>query len=128
MLRRYSQNPDVPNRAQQTYLILIGLARNGKTTTYGEVAAIMGNMPPIAVSYPLKHIMYWCRERELPSITELVLSADRKLPSGGVTPSAQHESEKQKIFEFNWYDVIPPTTEELRQAYTAGVARPEEGQ
>lgn len=104
-------------RALQVYLILIGAARNRQVLTYGLLAELMGFKGAGVFAHILGHIMYWCREEGLPSLTSLVVKEDTGLPGDGLTAPADANIEREKIFQFCWYSILPPTAEELDAAY-----------
>ena len=98
------------------------MAHARQTTTIGELAGLIGMNPTFAlpVAQYLDPIAALCYQNELPLLTALVLSANGNTPVGLVAwlqrfqqtlPQAQ-----QAVFNFDWYDIFPPTPEEFGEA------------
>lgn len=111
-------------RAIQAYIILVGLARNRQTITYGDLGAIMkygANRGSILFG-PLGHIMYWCHRHDLPPLTALVVERNTGLPNpkGLITvTSAEVPARQQDVFRFDWCSILPPTEADFRAAHPA---------
>jgi putative restriction endonuclease len=97
------------------------MARARQATTFGELAPLIGMNPafPLPVAGYLNPIAAFCYENELPLLPALVLRADGHIPEGLVAwlqrfqqtlPEAQ---ETVFDFDFDWYDIFPPTPEEF---------------
>ena len=122
-------------RAYQIYLILIGCAHNKQVVTYDYVAEVAKAGGPNLISRQLKHIMFWCDEMNLPPLTVLVVRKDTGLPGEGLLTSEEMDghleghlpddwpAKQQEVFHTDWYDIVPPTSEELQKAYINGRAR-----
>ena len=107
-------------RALQIYQILLGLAHNRQTTTYGKLAEILGFDGAGVFAVPLGHIMYWCAENELPPLTSLVVKQDTGLPGDGLTSPVDLHGEREQVFEYPWFKLYPPSPEELKAAFDRG--------
>jgi hypothetical protein len=106
-------------RALQAYLVLIGLAWNRQTITYGQLSQLQMEYGKGGVLAPiLGCIMGWCYENGLPPLTALVVNEETGIPGEGLDverpgdlPGAQ-----QRVFGFNWFALFPPDQEELEAA------------
>ncbi len=121
-VRRFSEHPEANNRSLRIWLILIRMAPARQTTTFGELAELIGmnRRFPLPVAGFLEPIAALCDQNGLPPLTALVLSANGKTPAGLVVwlqrfgqtlPQAQ-----QAVFTFDWYNIFPPTPEEFGEA------------
>lgn len=115
MLRRFSENSRNPLRAVQIWQILVSKAHNRQTMTYGDVADLIGYGGASPIGGILGYIMVYCDKNDLPPLTVLVVKNDTGLPSYGLSTSADYHSDREKVFNYNWYDIIPPSEEEFEE-------------
>jgi alkylated DNA nucleotide flippase Atl1 len=116
MVEYYSQQEEnkAAHRAQQIYLILIGLAHNRQTATYGQIADLLGYDGAGTLAAILGRIMRWCEENGLPALTALVVNQETGLPGEGLSASDDCSSERELIYrKIDWYDIMPPKVKEL---------------
>jgi len=106
-----------PHRALQVYQILLGTAANRQIITYGMLADILGYEGAGVFAEILDHIAYWCARRGLPPLTVLVVNKDTGLPGDGIPVQADINVERERVFSFKWYRILPPTTDELEAAF-----------
>jgi len=107
-----------PERAMQIYLVLIGLAYNRQTVTYGRLSIDQlkyGDGGILAA--PLERIMKWCQRHSLPPLTALVVNEETGEPGEGLTTVADRNWPLafKRVFDFDWFSVMPPTLEDLAQ-------------
>jgi putative restriction endonuclease len=125
MARRFDDDSERsnPSRALQVYLVLIGNAMRRQTTTYNELAHAIGyGNARHVMGDRLGPIMYWCQQNDLPPLTSIVVREDTGLPGAGFVSPAEVPAEQQRVFNFDWYSIIPPTVDELREALKRGRA------
>jgi hypothetical protein len=122
MHRRFSQNPTRPERAVQIWLILISAAHNRQALTYRLLADMLNYKGAGVFADTLGHIMFFCREERLPPLSVLVVNQETGLPGEGLTDTDLN-ADRESVFDFDWYDVVPPTSQELAAAYARGVGR-----
>ena len=110
-------------RSLQIWLILIGLAANRQTITYGELAERMGyhrNLAP-RVDAPLNFIGEYCRQQEnMPILPAIVVAPGTGLPREGIMPYLDREqlnSEREKVYAYHWFMAIPPTPSDFEKAH-----------
>ncbi|WLE95350.1 MAG: hypothetical protein QTN59_11725 [Candidatus Electrothrix communis] len=116
MIEEFSEHATRPYRALQIWLILIGAANNRQIFTYGMVADILGYNGAGTLAHTLGHIMFYCLENELPPLTILVVNQETGLPGDGLT-GADLNAGRESVFNYDWYSIIPPTPEDLKNAY-----------
>jgi hypothetical protein len=131
MVRKFAVESSVPSRALQAYLVLIGAAWNRQILTYGSLSQeqMMFGTGGI-LSDPLGCIMAWCKEEGLPPLTVLVVNTETGLPGRGLTtvPDEEFAASMQRVFRFNWFDIFPPTLQELQAAWgRLGATEPQVG-
>jgi hypothetical protein len=114
-LHYFRNDPTLETRALQIYLILIGAAKRRETITYGTLAEMIGFGGAGVMGQFLGPIMVWCENNELPALTCLVVRGDSGVPGEGLTTvSGGFPAEQQRVFEFDWYGIYPPTFKELK--------------
>ena len=107
-----------PIRALQTWQYLIGKADSRQTIKYPTLAEIMDYKDNRPLTPILGHIMFYCAENGLPALTIIVVNKDGTPGSGftDVDPDAFHK-EREKVFDFNWFSLVPPTFDEFKKAW-----------
>lgn len=121
MIRKFDDDANRPTRGLQIWQILIGKAHNRQTTTYGQLAKLLGFDGGGTLSHMLGHVYFYCKQNDLPPLTVLVVNQETGLPGEGVKGIDLNRS-REEVFTFNWYGVWPPTPEELRASYERGEA------
>lgn len=118
---RVFEKGDRVEKAQQAYLVLIGMASRRQLMTYAEVADFLGYENERGFTY-VKNFLWplaaWCKERNLPILPAIVVNGKDGYPKfdgiyGGPTEWAK---ELQRVFDRDWYKYYPPTSEELDAA------------
>ena len=116
MIKKFADESTLARRAQQAYLVLIGLAHNRQTITYGDLSVhYMDYGHGGILAAVLDRIMRWCALNKLPPLTALVVNQDSGLPGDGLVTVAPENvpAEQYAAFKFNWFAIIPATAEEL---------------
>ena len=118
MVRRFGERGYIGRevRAQQIYQILISAAHNRQIISYKLLAKLVGFGGPGVFGDMLGCIAYWCDERKLPPLTALVVNEKTGL-SGKKIPIKKAHTYREKVYAFEWFKIVSPTREELRQAY-----------
>ena len=124
---QFANDSHVHTRALQIYMVLVGLAWNRQTITYGELSQrqMEGFGGGGILSKPLGCIMGWCYENGLEPLTVLVVNDQTGVPGFGLmtVPNEDWPAAQQRVFHFNWFSVFPPSLEVLKgagQRATAG--------
>ncbi|MDQ2998337.1 MAG: hypothetical protein M3R61_14970 [Chloroflexota bacterium] len=126
MLHFLNEQASHATRALQIWQILIGKAANRQIMTYGMRAQMLGFRGAGTLAHPLGHMMYYCRATYVPPLTVLVVNQDTGIPGDGLLGDTL-PADREAIFRYDWYSVIPPSPEDLRTAYQAHRAAPAAG-
>jgi putative restriction endonuclease len=98
-------------RANKAWPILIKLARNEETTTYGELANIMGIHQRVC-SFFLGLIQKHCSKHDLPPLQSLVVNKDTGVPGAGYVATGRSRKEieaaHKEVFEHPWDKIRNP--------------------
>lgn len=113
-VRYYSEDRTLPMRALQIFTILVGCAHRRETLTYKLLANRLGYKGAGVLDKQLGLIMYWCDGNGLPPLTVLVVNSENGLPGGGLIASSDFHADRETVFNTNWYDIVPPTLDELK--------------
>lgn len=100
-----------PARAIQAWIILVGHATRRQTLTYSDLNHMVNFSNPRNLNRILEYIMRFCNKHGLPSLTSIVVSKSTGVPGEGLPDfdPAHHE----RVFQYDWYGIFPPTIEEL---------------
>ena len=118
MPKFFSEIATRPARAAQMWQILVAKACNRQTATYSEVADILGFKGARTLAPMLDYIYRYCRQNKLPLLNVIVVNQKSGLP--GIGLDIDMNAEREKVFRFDWYDVVPPAFDELQAAYKKG--------
>lgn len=105
-------------RALQAWQYLIGKAYNRQIIRYSDLAILMGYKDNRPLTPILGHIMFFCAQSKIPPLTILLVNKDGT-PGEGFTdadPDDFHR-ERERVFNFDWYGIFPPSVQEFRQAW-----------
>lgn len=119
MARRFDESSTHASRSLQIWLILIGAAHDRRTLTYGILAKTIGFKGAGTLAQPLGHVMHYCRRNGLPPLTVLVVNQETGLPGEGLTETDLN-ADREAVFGFDWYALVPPSPEELGAAFREG--------
>ncbi|OOS00553.1 hypothetical protein B0187_01205 [Haemophilus paracuniculus] len=104
------------SRALQIWQILVGIAMNRQTITYQKLSNLMFHKNAMGVLGPmLEPVSRFCNENGLPPLTAIVVNAETGLSGDGIPTEQNLNEAKEQVFKFDWYDIFPPTIEELEQ-------------
>jgi hypothetical protein len=110
--RRFDDVPSQSTRASQVWQILVSKASYRETLTYGQPASLLGFEGAGVLAHILGHIMHYCFQNHLPPLTVLVVNQKTGLAGEGPI-QADYNTDRERVFGFNWYGIVPPTPEEL---------------
>jgi len=103
-------------RSMQIWSLLICAAKDRKTYTYGDVADILGMGGAGVMAQFLAPIMWLCEDREWPPLTVLVVNQNSGLPGDGLTTIENVNADREKVFNFDWFGVVPPSLQDFTSA------------
>ncbi len=98
-------------RALQLWPLLVSGAKHRQTFTYEFVSKLVG-VAPEGLAYPLGILMRYCRHKELPPITVLVVNSATGQPGEGL-PLKDLNRDRERVFNYPWLEMQAPTTDEL---------------
>jgi putative restriction endonuclease len=118
LVNLFQDDPNHANRALQIWQILISKASNRQTVRFVELAEMVGIVGgvPLPIFAPLHLIGYYCEHHNLPLLDDLVVNSGG-VPGEGffeVHPDADPNAERERVFNFDWFGIVPPTPEELQ--------------
>jgi len=68
------------------------------------------------MSHHLSRIDRICAKHDLPKLNDLVVNKDDKPGYKDHEPRSEILAERRRVFEFDWFALVPPTPEEYREA------------
>ena len=93
---------------------LISRASQRQTVPYQALTqAIGGIVPPVAAGKYLDLLLVYCREKGLPTISTIVVSAVTGQPSMKSKHIYRLYRERENVYAHNWFAEVPPSLEEL---------------
>jgi hypothetical protein len=106
-----------PAWALRAYLVLIGCAADRQTVTYEALARRIKRGGPNLLAGPLALLTRWCQQHSLPALACLVVEQTTGPPAPGFAAVSTDEipREQERVWEFDWYAILPPTIEELTE-------------
>jgi hypothetical protein len=102
-----------PATALRLYLILICCAARGETVTYEDLAQRAHQQDKGLLTPPLDLVAGWCKANGLPALTLLVVETVTGKPAPGVDSKGDVVAEQDRVREFDWFAIFPPSVAEL---------------
>jgi alkylated DNA nucleotide flippase Atl1 len=103
-------------RSMQIWSLLICAANDRRTFTYGDIADILGMGGAGVMAQFLGPIMWLCEDNEWPPLTVLVVNQESGLPGDGLTTIENVNRDREKVFNFDWFGLEPPTLQSFDSA------------
>ena len=118
-MKKFNPTAEHPARAVQAWQILVGKAINRQTVTYEGLSKLMyGKEAAGVLAAILGHIAFYCQDNDVPALTTLVLEKGTGKPSDGIPlEPTRIDEEREKVYQYDWYDVYPPFEIDLAAAY-----------
>jgi hypothetical protein len=125
-MKLFNPTSSHPERALQAWIILVSTAKNRQTITYLGLSRLMyGKDAAGVLDKILGHIAYFCEYYEpdsLPPLTSIVVGKYRGTPGKDIPVDMREiDQRKEEVYEYDWYNVYPPTVEELAKAFRQGM-------
>jgi hypothetical protein len=116
---RFNPSAKHPERAAQAWVILVGAAMNRQTLTYMGLSKLMYRRSAAGVlDRVLGHIAFYCKERELPVLTSIVVGKTRGTPGDDIPLDwVDLNKEREHVYAEDWFDIRCPQPEELLAAF-----------
>jgi hypothetical protein len=116
---------DKYQRAVQLWSLLVLAARNQQLLSYTTVEHLTG-IPKVGVGGMLGTISHYCKSRNLPWLTALVVSEETGLPGEGLMDSAKQEygeavdlfAMQSRVFVYDRFKEPAPKTEDFKRTDT----------
>jgi hypothetical protein len=101
----------------RAYLVLMGCAADRQTVTCDDLARRIDRGGPNLLARPLELVTRWCQRHSLPAIAALVVEQATGSPTPGFAVVSKDEipREQERVWDFDWYGIVPPTIEELAE-------------
>lgn len=117
-MRRFNPSSKHPDRAVQAWLILVNAAMNRQTLTYEGLSQKMYQRKAQGVlDRILGHIAFYCIDEGLPPLTSIVVGKKRGAPGADIPIDlSQFDAERERVYATDWFDIYPPSPEELSAA------------
>lgn len=103
-------------RSMQIWSLLICAANDRKTYTYGDIADILSMKGAGVMSQFLGPIMWLCEDNGWPPLTVLVVNQGTGLPGEGLTTIENVNTDREQVFNFDWFGLVPPTLQSFDSA------------
>lgn len=113
--RSFHPNSTREERALQAWIILVGVATRRQTIRYAALAQPMFHSKALRHMGPiLGHIAAYCKENKHPDLNCIVVNT-----RGRAGSSIPRDSDRlrEKVFDYRWYDFMPPSPIELKAAF-----------
>ena len=108
-------NPPRWGRTLRTYLILIWCAKNRRTITYGKLARLTHEHQLSVSGIHLDPIYNYCEANGLPRLAVLGVNQSTGVPGDGYPgPRGTIDADREEVYEYDWFDIAPPTIGQLR--------------
>jgi hypothetical protein len=118
-MTKFNPSSPHPDRAVQAWLILVGAAMNRQTLTYEGLSLLMYRRKAQGVlDKVLGHVAFYCNDNGLPALTSIVVGKKRGTPGADIPMDlARRDTERERVYAEDWYDIYPPSAEELRESF-----------
>jgi hypothetical protein len=118
-MRKFNPSSKNSDRAVQAWLILVSRAMNRQTLTYEGLSELMyGHKAQGVLNKILGHIAFYCEEKGLPLLTSIVVGKKRGAPGDAIPINPEQiDSERERVYKTDWFNIYPPTSGELSAAY-----------
>ena len=116
-IKKFSEVKTHPSRALQAWQILVSSAMNRQTQTYKSLSTHMFENTASGILGPiLGYIAHYCNQNNLPPLTVIVVNSKTGLPGDEIPVSEDLNALREKVYDFDWFDIYPPTEEDLKKA------------
>lgn len=109
-MRKFNPKATRSARSIQAWLILIGLAKNRQTITYGQLGRLMfGRKAAGVLAQILGSIAHLCDANKFPQLNAIVVGQNRGTPGRDIPlKPSEIDRVREKVYQFNWYNIYPP--------------------
>ena len=103
-------------RSLQIWTLLVCAARERRIYTYGQIADVLGFAGAGTMGNMLGAIMWHCQDYGYPPLTILVVNQTSGRPGDGLMLAGDVDSERERVFQFDWFAIRPPQTGDFKTA------------
>ena len=118
MVKKFDEIRTRYSRAVQIWQILIGLARNRQTITYGMLGKKIGFEGVGTIGQFLDPTMRYCKKNNLPPLTIVVVGETTGSPGEGLITIANENLDREAVFHYDWYNLYPPSEDDFAGLYS----------
>ena len=111
------------HRSAQAWLALVAQATQRRTTTYDALGALLLSHP-LTLRSDLDPIDDYCNEHGLPPLAVVCVDPKTGEPSRGNVGVFLLDKNRERVFNYDWFTLVPPTPEEIKEAHLAQNPRP----
>lgn len=118
-MKEFNPSSRHPDRAVQAWQILVSGGMNRQTFTYESLSLLMyGKKAAGVLDKILGHVAFYCIDNGLPPLTSIVVGKRRGTPGKDIPINRDNmDEQRERVYKRDWYNVYPPTANELHEAY-----------
>ena len=105
-------------RSAQAWLDLVAQATQRRTTTYDALGVLLLSHP-LTLGSDLDPIDDYCNEHGLPPLVVVCVDPKTGEPSRGNVGVFRLNQNRERVFNYDWFALVPPTPEEIKEAHLA---------
>ena len=105
-------------RSAQAWLALVAHATHHRTTTYDALGALLLSHP-LTLRSDLDPIDDYCNEHGLPPLAVVCVDPKTGEPSRGNVGVFRLDKNRERVFNHDWFALVPPTPDDIREAHLA---------
>lgn len=92
---------------------------NRQIVTYELLSELMYRRHAAGVlAQILGHVAFYCQDNNLPPLTTLVVGKGPGKPGYGIPLDPMKiDEERETVYQFDWYDIYPPSESDFAAAY-----------
>ena len=121
MVKRFDEVKTRDARALQIWQILIGCPHNRQIISYETLGGTLGFKGFGVMGHFLDPLMCYCAQQGLPPLTVLVVGKYSGTPGDGLALKSSPAEERERVYDYPWYSIYPPTEAELATAIAKGM-------
>ena len=110
-------------RSAQAWLALVAQATQRHTTTYDAMGELLLSHP-MTLRSDLDPIDDYCNEHGLPPLAVVCVDRETGEPSRGNVGVFRLDQNRERVFNYDWFALVPPTPDEIKEAHLARNPRP----
>ena len=105
-------------RSAQAWLALVAHAAHRRTTTYDALGELLLSHP-LTLRSDLDPIDDYCNQHGLPPLAVVCVDPKTGEPSRGNVGVFRLDKNRERVFNHDWFALVPPTPDDIREAHLA---------